>query len=160
MKSRLIVLLFGLSILLACGGGKSSSSTSTTPANSTVSLTPATASVATNTTAQFTATVSNSSLGVYWSVNGVVGGNVALGTVNTAGLYAAPAVVPSPATVTITATSVADTTQFATATITITSGTALALTISPTSASVYTGRTLQFTATFNATTNTGVTWQV
>ena len=160
MKSRLIVVVLGLSLLVSCGGGNSSSSTPTTPANSTVSLTPATASVATNTTAQLTATVSNSSAGVYWSVNGVVGGNVTIGTVNTAGLYAAPAVVPNPATVTITATSVADTTQFATATITITSGTALALTISPTSASVYTGRTLQFTATFNATTNTGVTWQV
>ena len=158
MKSRLFVLIVSLSLLAACGGGsKSSSSTSTGGA---VSISPTSASVATNTTAQFSATVSNSSSGVYWSVNGVIGGNLTAGTVSTTGLYTAPATVPSPATVTVTATSLSDTTQSASATITVTAGTAISLTISPSTSSVYTGRTLQFSTTFNTTANTGVTWEV
>ena len=40
-----------------------------------------------------------------YSVNGVVGGNAEFGTITSAGLYTAPAVVPTPNTVTITATS-------------------------------------------------------
>lgn len=159
MKSRLILVIVSLSLLAACGGGKSSSSTSTSTGGA-VSISPSTASVATNTTAQFTANVSNSSSGVYWSVNGVIGGNLTNGTVSTNGLYTAPATVPSPATVTITATSLSDTSQSASATITVTAGTALSLTVSPSTASVYTGRTLQFSTTFNTTANTGVTWEV
>ena len=101
MKLRLLCLLLSLSLLAACGGGNSSS----TPTNSSVvSLTPATASVPINSTAQFTATVSNSSAGVYWSVNGVIGGSLSAGTISLAGLYTAPAVIPNPATVTIKAT--------------------------------------------------------
>ena len=40
-----------------------------------------------------------------YSVNSVVGGNAEFGTITSAGLYTAPAVVPTPNTVTITATS-------------------------------------------------------
>ncbi len=40
-----------------------------------------------------------------YSVNGVAGGNAEFGTITSAGLYTAPAVVPTPNTVTITATS-------------------------------------------------------
>lgn len=157
MKSRLLLLILSLSVLVACGGSKSST---TTTNSSVVSVSPTTASVPTNTTAQFSATVSNSSSGVFWSVNGVVGGNLTVGTISTSGLYTAPATVPSPATVTITATSVADSTQSSTATITLTTGTAITITISPSTASVYTGRTLQLATSFNTTANTGVTWEV
>jgi len=38
-----------------------------------------------------------------FSVNGIAGGNAEIGTINSAGLYTAPAAVPSPNTVTITA---------------------------------------------------------
>lgn len=157
MRSRSLFLVLSLAVLTACGGGKSSSTSSTTNG---VSVTPATASVATNSTQQLTATVSNSNSGVYWSVNGTVGGNLTVGTISTSGLYTAPAVVPNPADVTITATSITDSTQTGTAKLTITSGTALSLTITPTSASVFTGRTLQFATTFNTTANNAVTWQV
>src|SRR6476619_473377 len=107
MKSRLLLLVVSLSVLAACGGSKSSTSTTTGGA---VSISPTTASVATNTTVQFTATNSSNS-GVYWSVNGVIGGNLTVGTVSTTGLYTAPAVVPNPAEVTVTATSISDSTQ-------------------------------------------------
>ena len=158
MKSRLLVALLSLSFLVACGGGSKSSSGGSSSGN--VTVTPGTASVPINTTAQFTASVSNSTSGVYWSVNDVLGGNLTTGTISNSGLYTAPAVIPSPATVTIKATSVSDSTQSATAKVTVTSGTALSISLTPSTASVYTGRTQQFTATFNSSTNTGVTWQV
>jgi serine protease len=73
-------------------------------------------------TRAFTATVSNApDASVNWFVNDVPGGEVTLGTISPAGLYAAPAVVPVPATVTIKAVSVVDPTRSASATVTITS---------------------------------------
>ena len=55
---------------------------------------------------QFTATISGGpgNPTTVWSVNNVVGGNTAVGTISPTGFYAAPTVVPSPATLTITAT--------------------------------------------------------
>jgi len=97
--------------------------TVTAPAAVSVSVSPSSASVQTSATQQFTATVTGSSnTAVTWQVNGVVGGNSAVGTVTAAGLYAAPSAVPSPATVTVTAVSQADTTKSASASVTITAG--------------------------------------
>jgi len=62
-------------------------------------------------TAQFTATVTGtSSSAVAWQVNGVTGGATATGKISTAGLYTAPATLPTPNTVTIDAVSSAATT--------------------------------------------------
>ncbi len=158
MKSFLSLFVVSvLAAMLGCGGGSSSSSS---PTSSTVTISPSTVSLQTNTTQQFTASVSNSTAGVTWSVNSTAGGNYTVGTISNTGLYTAPAVVPNPATVTVTATSLADATQTASAKVTITAGTALSLTVSPTSASVFTGQTQQFTATVTPATNTGVTWEV
>ena len=64
----------------------------------------------------FVATVSNTSnTTVTWAVNGVVGGNAAVGTISASGDYNAPAAPPAQPTVTITATSAADPTQSAVA---------------------------------------------
>jgi hypothetical protein len=53
---------------------------------------------------QFTATVSNTSdTNVTWQVNSITGGNAAVGTISSSGLYTAPDVIPNPASVTITA---------------------------------------------------------
>ena len=154
----LIVLL--LAAAVGCGGGSSSSSTPPTSSAGSVTISPSSSSTAINTTVQFTATGAATTSGVSWSVNSIIGGNTTIGTINSAGLYTAPAVLPSPATVTVKATSLSDVTQFASASVTITSGTALSFTITPATASVYTGRTQQFTANFNTTVNTGVTWEV
>ncbi len=67
---------------------------------------------------QFTATVTGNgafSSVVKWSVNDVDGGNAALGTISSSGLYVTP--YPTPANVTLKATSTADPTQSASATI-------------------------------------------
>jgi uncharacterized protein (DUF1800 family) len=82
-----------------------------------VAVNPAAASVQVGASQQFTATVSGSSNSggtlsqtVTWSVNGIAGGNVSLGTITNAGLYKAPATVPSPDALSVTATSTTDTT--------------------------------------------------
>jgi hypothetical protein len=142
---------------------KSASAQVTITAATTVSVTilPASVTVAAGGTQQFTATVQNTSnTAVTWQVNGVNGGNATVGTISSSGLYTAPGVVPNPATVTVTAVSQADTTKSASAQATITAATTVSVTISPTSATVAAGGTQQFTAMVQNTSNTAVTWQV
>jgi hypothetical protein len=92
-----------------------------TQAGVTVTVSPATASVQTRGTQQFSATVSGSSTQtVTWGVNGVSGGNATVGTIRSGGLYTAPATAPSGGTVTVQATSTASTSSIGTATVTIT----------------------------------------
>lgn len=94
----------------------------------------------------FTATVTNGTdTSVSWSVNGVAGGNPAIGTIAATGVYTAPADLPSPAIMQITATSHADATKSGTANVTVTSDITLALT--PNSASVELGATQAFQVT-------------
>jgi hypothetical protein len=87
----------------------------------TISINPTAASVTVGSTAQFAATVTNAtSSSVTWSVNGIAGGNGTVGTISSAGLYTAPATVPSGGTVTVQATSTASTSTSASGTVTIT----------------------------------------
>lgn len=157
-----LMCLFVLLLLLAgCGSSNNNGSSSTTPPAVTVSVSPATASVVTGTTQQFTATVANATnTAVTWQVNGVAGGNATVGTISSGGLYTAPASVPSPATVTVTAVSQADSSKTATASVTVTTPPAITVTVSPSTASVVVGAAQQFTATVANTTNTVVTWWV
>jgi hypothetical protein len=71
-------------------------------------------------TLQFGATVSGSTnTGVIWQVNNANGGSGVSGTITSAGLFTAPAAIPSPASVTVTAVSQANPMVSATATITL-----------------------------------------
>jgi hypothetical protein len=87
----------------------------------TVKLSPATLTIGISANQQLNATVSGTTNhGVTWTVNGIAGGNVTYGTVDsTTQLYFAPASVPNPASFKITATSKADKTKSASATVTI-----------------------------------------
>ncbi|HEY3783689.1 MAG TPA: S8 family peptidase [Steroidobacteraceae bacterium] len=87
----------------------------------TVMVSPTSASVAIGTGTQaFKATVTNTTnQAVSWKVAGVAGGNATVGTISSAGIYTAPAAVPSPSTVTVTAASVADPTRTASAQVTV-----------------------------------------
>jgi len=120
----------------------------------TVTVSPSSASVPVSTTKQFTATVNNSSnQSVTWSVTGG-------GTINSTGLYTAPASVPSGA-VTVQATSVASPSATGSASVTVTNSTLpVSVTISPTSAEVRINRSRTFTATVQNMTNQNVTWKV
>jgi len=96
-----------------------------------VTVTPATATVATGSSFQFHATLTTDTTpnDVTWLLAQVSATNVisptatscspGCGSVDTTGLYTAPASVPAVATVTVIATSKLDTTRFATATVTV-----------------------------------------
>ena len=85
--------------------------------NVVVAVTPNTATVQVGQTQQFTAQVTGTSnISVNWTV--IEGSSY--GTINSTGLYTAPAVLPSPAAATIRVTSVADPTKSATASVTLT----------------------------------------
>jgi hypothetical protein len=85
-----------------------------------VAVTPATVSVTTGATQQFTVSVTGiSETSVTWTVSGNGCSGTACGTISSSGLYTAPASVPSAATVTVTATSVEYPTQSASADLTI-----------------------------------------
>jgi hypothetical protein len=127
--------------------------------NIAISISPTYATIAVKGQQQFTATVTGTSdLAVNWSVSGIGCVGFSCGTVSSAGLYTAPATVPTLAIATVTATSVADPTKSASATVVIQSASAINITISPTSAAVTTGAQQQFTATVTGTTNVAVTW--
>jgi len=86
-----------------------------------ITISPTTAAVRVSRTVQFTASVANSSnRSVIWKVNGVTGGNSAVGTISSSGFYRAPSSVPSPAIVTIKAVAAADQSKTASASVTIT----------------------------------------
>ncbi|HEY1242042.1 MAG TPA: hypothetical protein VGF16_15875 [Bryobacteraceae bacterium] len=85
-----------------------------------VTVTPASALVRTGTTLQFTASVQNAAdASLTWSVNGVVGGSVATGTIDANGLYMAPRDAGASGTVSVQATSVEAPTASASANVTI-----------------------------------------
>lgn len=136
----------------ALGCGSSASSTVA------VSISPTVASVITNRTQLFNATVTGSSnTAVNWSVT--CSTNVAAntcGSIDATGLYTAPATIPTVTsngtttiapTVTITAASKADTTKTAVATLTLITG--ISISITPVSATVGTTESFTFSATVN-----------
>jgi hypothetical protein len=98
------------------------------PASVNVSVTPLTASLLLGTTQTFTPTVTGATnTDVSWSVNGVPGGTVLTGTINTDGIYTAPQILPT-LSITVTAQSIADPAKRASATVTILSDITVSLT--------------------------------
>ncbi len=107
-----------------------------------VSVSPSSVKVGINTTQQFTATVAGvSNANVVWAVDGIVGGNLGIGTISPTGLYTAPASIPRPGTFSVTATSVADSSAQSAATMTVLGR---ALLVGPSNAQVMPGAHLAF----------------
>ncbi len=84
-----------------------------------VSVSPAAASVRAGHAQLFAATVTGAPGTVTWSVNNVAGGDSTVGLIDAIGSYAAPLAVPNPATVTVRATSTASPGTTGSATVTI-----------------------------------------
>jgi len=118
-----------------CAGIGSKSGGSTTPppdAGVAVAVAPSTAMVRAGATQPFTATVTgNANTSVTWSVNTVAGGNATSGTIDTTGVYTAPANLPTPNTVTVTATSAADTTKTGNGAVTLENPVPMLTSVSP-----------------------------
>lgn len=84
-------------------------------------ISPTGATVQTNQLQQFVAVVSGTSnTAVTWEVNGVTGGNSAVGVISNSGLYQAPMAVPSSGTVTVTAVTQASSAISASVTVAVT----------------------------------------
>ncbi len=106
---------------------------------------------------QFTAHVIRiSDQSVTWSVNGVVGGNATVGTIDNAGVYSPPSVRPANPAITVTACS----NQVPTACMTVNARIVANVDVSPASAKIEVSQTQQMTATVTGVTNTAVTWAV
>ncbi len=118
----------------------------------TVSVTPQNAQVTAGTKQQMTAMVTGTTnTAVTWSISGS-------GSINTSGLYTAPAAanVYSPISVTVTAKSKANPTISGTATLTVVLP--VVITVSPANATLSIGATQQFSATVTGASNPAVTW--
>ena len=101
MRKAILAAFAAFAVLMmgACGG-----SGNNPPPPPLVAVSPATANVQEASTQQFSATVSNTSqTAVTWQVNGITGGNATVGTIDSTGLYTAPAAIPNPPSVTVTA---------------------------------------------------------
>jgi len=93
----------------------------TTPAVTSVTVTPNPASATIGSTLQFTATVNGPAVtnnSVTWTVAAPSGSSLSPGTISSSGLYTTP--YPAPATVTVTATSVQNTSVSGSSTVTLT----------------------------------------
>ena len=132
------------------------------PTVSSVTVSPATPNVPGGTTQQFTATVAgtnNPGQGVTWAASA--------GTINSSGLFTAPAATGASQSITITATSMVDGTKSGTATVTVPATGAPPVTytgvsVTPSTATVAGLATQSFTATVSGTGafSTTVTWSV
>lgn len=152
--SFLAFALITLATLAAWGCGAS------VPVMPIVTISPATVTLqAGGGQQQFTATVADASnTAVVWKVNGHMGGDSTTGTITQQGLYAAPEAVPTGGQVDVEAFSVANANSTATAVVKLTAP--VAITLTPATATVAPGGTVQFQATVTNTTNTSVTWSV
>jgi hypothetical protein len=145
---------------LGCGAGGSPPPPPPPPTIE-VTVKPANGSVVLGGQATFTATVTNTTdTAVSWSVNGVPGGNAALGTITSAGAYTAPTDLPSPATVQVTATSHADSTKSGRGTLAITSDITLSLTPNPASVELGATQAFQATVTSSGNPDTAIRWSL
>jgi hypothetical protein len=127
-----------------------------------VTISPTASSMQAGQSQQFAATVSGTSnTAVNWLVDGSVGGNSAVGTISSSGMYSAPAAVPT-SSVTVTAQSAFQPTASASATVSIMPPTtvSVSVSISPTSATLQVGGSQQFAAAVSNTTYTAVSWLV
>lgn len=97
------------------GGGSTPASAQLTISSATMSLSPTTAAITLTRTQQFTATVPGGGA-ANWTVDGIAGGNSTVGTISSAGLFAAGGAGAHR----IVATSVANSTQSAAATVAVT----------------------------------------
>jgi uncharacterized protein (DUF1800 family) len=115
---RLLVAVLAASLgWFGCGGGGSNSNS--TPQTQ-ITISPSSPQIRAGSTQLFTAQVSNSTANaVTWTVNGTSGGNGTIGTIDSNGLYTAPASIPTPNTVTVSASLSSNSSVTATTTATL-----------------------------------------
>jgi uncharacterized protein (DUF1800 family) len=162
--SLTIAMLLILALATSCGGGALAGNNGNsgnggngghtnppppppTPATS-VTLTPTSSTIFAGQTVTFKATVNGTpDQTLTWSVNGIVGGNSTVGTINIYGLYQAPAAMPNPNQVTIKAVSTTNANASASGSVTIDNAIPKIIAVTPDSFAT----TASFTITINGT---------
>lgn len=135
MKLTWTSLIALLSLSLAgCVGGISGSKTPQ-PQNGQLMVSPSSATLRGGDTQPFGASEGGAAAppAVTWSVNGVAGGNAMVGTISSAGVYAAPEFPPTGGAVAITAVETADATKTAVSSVTVDNPVPQVTSITPTS---------------------------
>jgi uncharacterized protein (DUF1800 family) len=90
------------------------------PGLTALTVTPSSASIPGVAQQQFTAkTGDGSKPAVNWSINGIAGGNAALGTIDASGMYTAPEFPPAPNSITISAVETSNTSRLGNASVTL-----------------------------------------
>ena len=150
-----------LFFVTACSNGTGSS---TAPAQAVTVTVTGSSSVALGATAQYAAKVIGSgNQAVSWMVNQSAGGSTQLGTISAAGLYSAPANMPSSGTVLIAAVSAADSSVSGIISVSLqpvaASGSATSVTVSGPSIDNI-GTPAQYSALVAGTQNQSVTWAI
>ena len=123
MKRSALVTLVALAVLL---GGCAQATLPGDPGGAggpgltALTVTPSGAAIPGVTQQQFTAKTGDGSRpAVSWSINGIVGGNATLGTIDANGMYSAPEFPPAPNSITITAVETSDTRKLGNASATL-----------------------------------------
>jgi hypothetical protein len=132
------------------------------PQVTSVVVSPSSATTIIGQSQTFSAQVSgtgNFSAAVNWLVNDVPGGNATLGTISSAGVYTAPAAVPSVNFLTIHAASVSNPAISGAAQETVVSGITF-ITINPLNLSMPQGQTQQYQAVVGGVANQSVIWSL
>lgn len=157
----LFVPLLLCAICTSCGAvGSSAPTVPTAPV--TVSVAASLPQVFPGETDQFTATMQDSASASFtWQVNGVAPGNSTYGTINSSGLYVAPASVPNQPSVIVTAIAQSDSNISGSATVTILPVSAIqSISLTPALSSVTPSQELLLTIVPSAVSNADVTWSV
>ena len=118
-----------------------------------VTVSPATATLGAGQTQQFAASLQNSTAGVTWSISPQTG------SIDSTGLYTAPATIASTSKVTVTATSIDDPTKSGTATVTLQAVATISVTVTPATITLNNNQSQQFLATVQNST-AGVNWSI
>jgi trimeric autotransporter adhesin len=153
-----------LSVVSVADASKSASASVTVTCSATNSISPATATVdlaqTQNFTASFCVAADDS---ILWDVNGIAGGNSAIGTIApssaSGAVYSAPSVMPSPAALTIHAKDgTASGATAATASVTLASN--ISVTVAPTSSTLLLSQRMPVSASLTNTSDLSVRWLV
>jgi len=119
-----------------------------------VTIAPASVTLGAGQAQQFTATLSNSTASVTWSISPTTAGSI-----DSNGFYTAPSTVTAATKVTVTATSTQDPTKTGTATVNLTATPAATVVVTPATVTLNSSQTQQFLATVQNGTS-GVTWSI
>ncbi len=131
-RANLLLLISAAWLAAGCANAVGGGSGTTGPTAFSLTVSPATATVQGDTSQQFTAKTSDgSNPALTWTVNGISGGNAAIGTISSTGLFNAPEFPSTPNTITVTAVETNNSKRSGSSTVTLQNPTPVISTVTP-----------------------------